>query len=306
MAKKYNSVFYVALLIAVGATFGVYRVMESNRRANQVTTRPVLVASRNLPAGALLEEAVRVEHWPAPIVPDSAFGDPAQMVGRVSRIPIFSGEVIVSGRLADEGVGPGLEARIPRGKRAMSLRVDDVSGIAGMIQPESRVDLLLTLDTPSGGGTQRTGKLFMSNMKILAMGTEVYRNEKGEPIQTTVATLEVSPDEGERLAVAQSQGGIQLLLRGFADADSVRTRGANAADVIASLRNVNPSPPTRSAPQSRPAPVTVEPPIQQTPTPAPAATPPRSDTLRIPVYRGKTKTEEKFKVDSARRDTIRP
>lgn len=305
MAKKYNYVFYVALLVAVVATFGAYQVMESNRRANLVATRPVVVASRNLPAGALMDDAVRVEHWPAPIVPDSAFADAGQLVGRVSKIPIFAGEVIVPGRLAAEGVAPGLEALIPRGKRAMSLRVDDVSGISGMIQPSSRVDLLLTLETPLGGASQRTGKLFMSNMKILAMGTDVYRNEKGEPIQTTVATLEVTPEESERLAVAQSQGGIQLVLRGFADVDSIRTRGATASDVVASLRDFVPAP-RRNAGQPRSSPVTVEPPVQQAPSATPVTAPQKPDTLRIPIYRGRAKTEEKFSRDSVRRDTIKP
>jgi pilus assembly protein CpaB len=302
MAKKYNYVFYVALLVAVVATFGAYQVMESSRRSNQVATRPVVVASRNMPAGALLDDGLRVEHWPSPIVPDSAFGDASQLVGRVSRIPIFAGEVIVPGRLADEGVSPGLEAMIPRGKRAMSLPVDQVSGVAGMIQPSSRVDLLLTLDGSNG----RTGKLFMSNMKILAMGTQVFRNEKGEPIETSVATLEVFPDESERLAVAQSQGKIQLVLRGFLDGDTVKTRGATATDVVASLRDVASPGPRRTTnpPQQKAAAPVVEAPVPTAPAPQPTAQKP--DTLRIPVYRGRAKTEEKFGKDSVRRDTIKP
>ena len=109
MAKKYNYVFYLALLVAFGATFGVYRIMESNRRANQVATRPVVVAAKDINLGELLEEdAFRVEHWPEPIVPDSAYSDPTLIAGRVAGMPIFAGEVFVPGRLAPEGTSPGL------------------------------------------------------------------------------------------------------------------------------------------------------------------------------------------------------
>ena len=99
MAKKYNYVFYLAILIAFAATFGVYRIMEATRRANQVVTRPVVVANKDIPHGLLLEDdAFRVEHWPEPIVPDSAFGDPTLLAGRVAGMPIFAGEVFVQGR----------------------------------------------------------------------------------------------------------------------------------------------------------------------------------------------------------------
>ena len=301
MAKKYNYVFYLAILIAFAATFGVYRIMEATRRANQVVTRPVVVANKDIPHGLLLEEdAFRVEHWPEPIVPDSAFSDPTLIAGRVAGMPIFAGEVFVPGRLAPEGTTPGLEAKIPNGKRAVSMSVDDITGIAGHIQPGARVDLALTLDV--GGAAQKTAKLFMPNMKILAMGTEIKKNERGEPIQAHVATLEVTPAEGERLIMAQTQGRIALMLRGYTDNDTVKTKGSTAADVAASLRDVIPLPPrTNRAPQPKA-------PVVEAPAPAPAApaVAQKPDTLTIPVYRGRNKTEEKFKQDSARRDTIRP
>ena len=208
MAKKYNYVFYLALLIAFAATFGVYRIMEASRNANRVVTRAVVVANKDLPHGALLEgDAFRVEHWPEPIVPDSAFSDPTLISGRVTGMPVFTGEVFVPGRLAPEGTAPGLEAKIPSGKRAVSMNVDFVTGIAGHIQPGARVDLLLTLNT---GGAQSQSKLFMPNMKVLAMGEQVQRNERGEVIKTHVATMEVTPAEGERLTMASTQGKIAL------------------------------------------------------------------------------------------------
>jgi pilus assembly protein CpaB len=299
MAKKYNYVFYLALLVAFGATFGVYRILEATRRANQVVTRPVVVANRDINQGELLDDnAFRVEHWPEPLVPDSAFGDPTLIAGRVSGIPVFAGEVFVPGRLAPEGTAPGLEAKIPLGKRAVSMAVDDITGIAGHIQPGAKVDLLLTLDV--GGTAQRQSRLFMPNMKILAMGEQVTRNERGEVIKTHVATMEVTPAEGERLTMAMQQGRIGLMLRGYTDNDTVKTKGATSADVAALLRDVVPLPPRRPAPQQK-APVVEAP----APTPAPIATVQKPETLTIPVFRGRNKSEEKFKLDSVKRDSVR-
>lgn len=310
-ARKYTVVFYGALLIALVATYGVYRYLDAYKRGSQIATRPVVLAGQNIPEGASIDGALRVERWPEPVVPDSAYADQEMVRGRVARVAIFAGEAIVPGRLAPEGTAPGLEAKIAPGKRASALRIDDVAGIAGMIQPNSRVDIMLMLDAGSGAGSQRTAKLFMPNMRILAMGTDVQRNEKGEPIPTTVATFEVTPDESEKLALAASMGRVQLVLRGYSDPETVRTRGATANDVVASLRDAPVSQPPRLAegPRRSSAPQTREPapaPIQQAPvTPAPApVTAQKPDSLTIPVFRGRAKTEEKFKKDSVRRDTV--
>lgn len=301
--RKYTFIFYGAVLIALAATYGVWRVIESTRAANQIATRPVVVANRDIHEGSLIDGALRVERWPEPIVPDSVYSEVALLDGRVARVPIFAGEAIVPGRLHPEGTLPGLEAKITPGKRAWSLRVDDVSSIAGMIQPDARVDVLLTLDAQLAGRTQRHAKLFMSNMRVLAMGTDIQPNERGEPIRTTVATLEVTPEEGEKLAVAESQGKIQLMLRSYSDPDSVRTKGATTSDVVAALRDYVPVAPVPRP--SRPAP----PPVVE-PTPEPVAPPvvveQKPETLTIPIYRGAKKSEEKFSLDSVRRDTIKP
>lgn len=190
---------------------------------------------------------------------------------------------------------------IAPGKRALSIRVDDVSAIAGMVQPNSRVDLMLTLQSAD----QQRSRMFMENMRILAMGSETQPGPDGRPIQASVATLEVTPSEAERLAVAVAQGRIQLALRGYSDSDSTRTTGATTADVIASLRGgpvATPPRPrattTRPAPQQEPAPVQPE-------TVRIATPPQRPESLTIPVFRGREKSLTRFEIDSARRDSIR-
>jgi len=216
---------------------------------------------------------------------------------------VFNGEPLVPGRLAPEGTDAGLLTKITPGKRAMGVRINDVTGIAGMIPPNARVDIALTTTLAN---SQRTAKLFMSNMRVLMMQTAVHKSEDGRPIPATVATLEVTPEESELLLVAQSQGAIQLMLRGYGDPDSVVTKGATSADVERSLRD---APPVRPQPRRSPsrealprvAPETVT--VFRDRVAAPAK-PAKPDTSKVEVFRGAQKTELKFGKDSVRRDTI--
>jgi pilus assembly protein CpaB len=223
------------------------------------------------------------------------------VVGRVARVAIFKGEPIVPGRLAPPGTGPGIEVKIAPGKRAMAVKINEVAGLSGLIQPNSRVDVLVTIKQESERDKQ-VAKLFMSNMRVLSVGTQVERGEDGKPISATTAALEVFPDEAERLAVAANQGTIQLVLRGYGDPDSVRTAGATSTDVLAQLRNaatVTAPRPAARQPVRRAAPAPVAPPpvIVQQPPP-----PPRPDTLTVRVFRGGEKVEQqKFEVGNGAR-----
>jgi pilus assembly protein CpaB len=305
-AKRYSLVFYGALAVALAATYGVYRVIESTKANNRVATAPIVVAAVDLSEGKVIDRIeLQVAQWPLPTIPPGAYTRVDSVAGRVTRVNVFKGEPLVPGRLAPEGTSAGLETKIPTGKRAMSVRINDVSGLAGMIQPNSRVDILLVANPQ--GDAPRTARLFMNNMRVLAMGTQVQRGEDGRPIPTTVATLEVFPEEAEKLAVAMAQGSIQLVLRGYGDPDSVTTKGATSKDVAEALRDYVPPkdvPRRRSSPAPQPKAVVTEPAPQPI---APIVLPPKvaqkPETLTIPVYRGAKRSDEKFKKDSVRRDT---
>lgn len=311
-ANRYSLVFVIATLIAVGATYGVYRFVEGAKANNRVSTAPVVIAARDIAEGTSIDRlAVVVTEWPTPTVPAGAFAQLDSVAGRVARISIFKGEPIVPGRLAPEGTGPGLEVKIPLGKRAMPIRVNDVSGIAGMVLPNSRVDIMVTISR-GGVGEAPTSKVFMSNMRILAVGAVTQRGPDGQAIQATVATLEVTPDQAELLGVAQSQGSLQLVLRGYGDADTVQSPGMSAQEMAALFRNA--SRPTQSESPVRSSPLRVRAtspapprPVSAVPVAAPPAAPPKPDSLTIQIYRGGKSAEQlKFKKDSlARRDTIR-
>jgi pilus assembly protein CpaB len=130
-------------------------------------------------------------------------------------VPSSGDRAVVTARrpLAPGGTGAGLEVKIAPEKRAMSFRINDGSGTAALIQPNSRVDILVVMD---GGERGRVARLFMENMRVLAI-RPVPRSPDGQPINAAVATVEVTRDEGERLAIAAAQGQLQLLLRGYGE-----------------------------------------------------------------------------------------
>lgn len=293
--RRYNTVLIAAILTALVATFGVYRYLEKAKQSSQVVMQSVVIASRDLTEGEKLERlALATAQWPAGTAPDSAFSSLDSAIGRVARVAIFKGEPIVPGRLAPPGTGPGLEVKIASGKRAMAVKINDVAGLSGLIQPNSRVDVLVTLQANSTQNTKEQAKMFMNNMRVLSVGTQVERGEDGKPIQATTATLEVTPEQAEQLAVAMNEGMIQLVLRGYGDPDSVTTAGATSTDVLAQLRSrtmvVDPGPKTeRHRVRERPAPV-----LQ---APAPVRTvvaDPKKDSVVIRVYRGDKLSQQKF------------
>jgi pilus assembly protein CpaB len=250
--RRYTTIFAFAVLTAGVATFGIYRVLQASKARNKIQTQPVVVALQDISEGRSVERpAVAVAQWPVGTVPAGAFTNIDSVVGRVTRIDVFKGEVIVPGRLAPNGTEPGLAVKITPGKRAVAVRIDDVAGLNGLIQPNSRVDVLVTLPDVKHNN-QQLAKLFMSNMRVLSVGTISQTSRDNRPIQAPTATLEVTPEEAERLAIAQQAGRIQLALRGYGDPDSIKTEGANSADVLAQLRDAPEAKPTSVA-SRRPA-----------------------------------------------------
>ena len=310
-AKRYTLIFYVALVVAVIATFGVYRVLEATKASSRVATVPVVVAAKDMPEGVIIDRmALVVAQWPVGTQPAGAYSTVDSVANRVSRVAIYKGEAIVPGRLAPEGTGAGLEVKITPGKRAYGIRINDVASLAGMVQPNSRVDIMVVIADPDNAGKQ-VAKLFMSNMRVLAIGAAPERAQDGRPISAAVASIEVTPEESERLAIAAAQGSLQLVLRGYGDPDSINTDGANARDVLADVnqsRTVQVRPPTNSAPRRTaarppaPTPATVVPP----PAPVVQATPRGPETHTVKVFRGTKGEDLKFQVDSnASRDSTR-
>lgn len=315
--KKYSLVLFASLAVAAIATMLVFRVISASTARNRIATLPVVVAAKDIAEGAELREAdLRVEQWPEPVVPENAFEASVRVSGRVARVPIYAGEAVVPGRLAPEGATPGLEAKIAAGKRAMGVRINDVSGMNGMIQPNSRVDILLTV--ADGPDAPQRSMLIMEDMRVLAMGSEVTRGADGRVRPSSVAMIEVTPKESEMLAAAQAKGQIQLVLRGFSESGSSTTEKVNekAAALLRNAPTTSASAETRTPPPTRrPTPPAATPvtaqvtaPVTAAPTPTPPVSAPvtRAESLTVQVWRGAKRSDEKLKKDSVKRDTIRP
>jgi pilus assembly protein CpaB len=182
---------------------------------SRVPTVTVVVAATDIPEGRVIDRAgLAVAQWPAGTQPARVYASIDSVANRVTRVRIFKGEAIVASRLAPAGTAPGPEVKITPGKRAYSIRIDDVGGVADLVPANSRVDVLVVLD--GAGRNGHVAKLIMENMRVLAMGRVAQRNsDESQARNAIVATLEVTPDEAEVLAVAASQGELQLMLRGY-------------------------------------------------------------------------------------------
>ena len=309
-ARRYTILLWSALATAAVATVGVYQALQRTKARSVIPMRAVVVAAKDLPEGTSLgADVLTVRDWPAAEVPEGAYIRRDSLIGRVLVTPVFTGDVFLPGKLAPVGVAPGLEVKVPRGKRAMAVRINDVAGISGLIQPNSRVDVVVMM--PQGPGTPApVAKVFMEDLRVLSVGTTVQRDAAGRSIDATTAALEVTPEQAERLAFAATEGSIQLVLRGFGDSESVRTEGAGARDVVGvtlvsygetTAAAAAPTAPRRPRTAIRRAPPPEPPPPPAPPVPVPVAPPrPAPESLTVTIHRGdRTETRAFLKPDSS-------
>ena len=217
------------LALGLGGTFALatYRYV-TNRPVEKVAlpTTPVVVAGADLALGAeLRREDLRVIAWPADALPAGSFTDPKDLVGRGLIQSMVQNEAVLPAKLAPVGSGAGLPPVIPEGKRAVSVRVNDVVGVAGYVLPGTHVDVLATI-SPTNQNTDMTSKVVLTNVLVLASGTKIEQDvENNKPISVSVVTLMVDPLEAERLTLASTEGKIQLALRNPLDKTAPPTPG---------------------------------------------------------------------------------
>jgi pilus assembly protein CpaB len=248
-------VFLVLLLaLTAGGTlaWGTYNFVssapQSSSAASTIPSKPVVVAATDLTLGAeLTADDVRVIDWPASAVPAEAISDPKEVIGRGLVMPVIQYEPILPLKLASKEAGAGLPPVIPPGLRAVSVRVNEVIGVAGYVVPGTRVDVLTTIN-PGQQQTTMTSKVILTDVQVLAAGTKLDNTaDKDKPVPVSVVTLLVNPDEAERLTLASSEGKIQLALRNPLDRSAPATRGVRPAVLLGS------EPATRVVPSPRAA-----------------------------------------------------
>jgi pilus assembly protein CpaB len=254
--KRIYMVLGVAMAVGAVFAFGTYRYVQA-RPANSpepVNTSRVVIAASNMDVGAALRaEDLRVIDWPAGSVPEGAFHKSEDLVGRGLIQPVVAFEPILPAKLASPEAGAGLPPIIPEGMRALSVRVNDVIGVAGYVLPGTRVDVLVTV-SPTDQHDDVTSKLILPNVQVLTAGTRIERDvEKDKPISVSVVTLLVNPEQAERLTLASTEGKIQLALRNPLDKTAPETRGVKPAVLLASAATpAHPMAPARRSSTPRP------------------------------------------------------
>jgi len=192
----------------------------------------VIVAARDLSVGTIVRAAdVRAVRWPGNATPPGYFGTVEAVVGRGVITPVRANEPLLEGKLADKSAGGGLSVSIPEGMRAVSVKVDEVIGVAGFVLPGTRVDVVVTLP-PRAGANEATTQVFLQNIPTLAAGESTQPDARGKPQGVTVITLLVTPEQAEVLILAANEGRIQLALRNTLDLALVETPGAKPASLL--------------------------------------------------------------------------
>jgi pilus assembly protein CpaB len=231
-------VMIVAVAAAGVAALGVSQAIKRMPAPKpEVELVPVVVATRAIPIGTrLTKDDVKVVAWPAKTQVPGAFSAVEGVVDRGVIAPIGLNEPVTTARVAGPEAGAGLPPIIPAGMRAISVRVNDVVGVAGFVLPGTRVDVLVAVsdDGDDSNRQEPMARTVVSNVQVLTSGTRYDQVEakNGESLKSSVVTLAVLPEDGERIALAANEGELSLVLRNPADVDPADTKGIKLAALM--------------------------------------------------------------------------
>ena len=232
----------ISLVIAVTGTVFLYKWIERQRgpreivQVEKVDAAPIAVAAGNLQWGTKLKpEMIKMAPYLEESLPVGYFSRSTDLKDRVIVAPLKLNEPITEAKLAPTSVKTGgVSAVLKPGMRAIAVKGDKVIGISGFINPGNRVDVIVTVKEPETKKIK--SKIFLENTTVLATGTQIEKNEKGEPMPVDVYTLEVTPEQAEKVALAASEGRLQFALRGVIDSEDPLTKGVTIPELLAYQR----------------------------------------------------------------------
>lgn len=228
----------IALAIALGGSFFLYKWIKIKTspgtlvEVKKIEAVPVAVAKIDLTRGSrLIPEMIELVPFTKPSLPSGYFSKTSDLKGRIITSSLKTGDAIVEHRLAPVSIeSGGIAAILESGKRAVAVGGNKIIGISGFISPGNRVDVLVTIANPA---TQKElTKIVLENLLVLGTGTLVKENSKGEPSPVDVYTLEVTPEQAEKLTLAAAKGRLQFALRGAGDSEPVFTKGATVPELL--------------------------------------------------------------------------
>ena len=230
--KNVKALAMLLLAAILGLAAAVYANNWVGQRSS-VAANKVVVATVDIPAGSRLEpEMLTTIDWPATALPTGAVSDPAVLKARVVKLDVVRGEAVIDGKLAPVGTMGGLSAVIAEGKRAMTVRVNDVVGVAGFALPGNYVDILVHAQRDEGKGeTKPISKTVLEHVLVLAVAQEAGRDDT-KPKVVNAVTLELSLADSEKLDLARSIGTLSLALRNQSDEATVSTAGITRTELL--------------------------------------------------------------------------
>lgn len=231
--RRLSLALFIALVLSASATYLLYSRIKGQRAAAPATI-PVVAAVDQLAAGTpLAAENLKIVNWPASMPLTGAFAKPDQVVGRSLIYPVSPNQPVVENDLAAPGSGIGLSVKIPDGMRAISIRSNDVVGVAGFLYPGSHVDVLLTY-RPDNAAAPLT-QTILQDVNVLTAGQTLEPDPKGKPQTVNVVTLLLSPRDAQKLVLATQQGSVQFVLRNGADQNKPDQKPVLASQLIADV-----------------------------------------------------------------------
>lgn len=273
---KALSLLALAAVTALGAAAYASRWVARQRDGGTVA---VVVAATDIELGSKINpQMLGSVHWPASAVPQGAFTDVKALNERVVRMPIPRGDAILERKLAPQGTQGGLSAVISEGKRAMTVRVNDVVGVAGFALPGNYVDVIVNVQQDRSGRDSQVSMTVLEQVLVLAVAQEASRDDL-KPKVVSAVTLELSPADAEKLDLARSVGSLSLVLRNQMDKERAATAGISREQLL-TLRNVSTTVPPPAVVRSRP-----QAPTRPAPTAAPASPPrPSAECVEVIVH----------------------
>lgn len=232
MRKRINLILVAALLFGLVAAWGTYqylRHMENTYRASGQFI-PVAVAKVNIPARQVISrQMVEFTQMPSNYANPASLGRPEEVVGKIARSDIYTGEQVLKNNIASPNdPAEGLAMTVEPGRRAMTVAINDITGVAGLLRPGDQVDILGTLPV----GNQTITSLIVQNIRILAVNKSTSESSDSKPGQTGTLTLSLSPGEAQQLTLAAEKGNIRVLLRTPADKDWVSVPSTNVNHLV--------------------------------------------------------------------------
>ena len=255
------------IALAAAVVFGLFAAVSvsrylANAQAYTKNLSNVVVAKVEIPVGSrIIKEHLGVAQFPRNVAPDGAFAViDDNLVGRVVVTRIGPKEPITESRLAPVGAAGGLSSVIPEGFRAMTVKVDDVVGVSGFIMPGTLVDVVVVTAPPKTSGQEEmVSKIVLQNIKVLASGQNIDKPKNDREVERAVkaVTLQVTPEQAEKLALASSEGKLQLVMRNSVDQGDEVTPGANKSTLLSGERAQPVPEPGLGSKEAKPATATV-------------------------------------------------